>query len=252
MSTRNEITKQLHETLTQLDPRQLQLLQELAKGLTKTYQFILHASDLISDEILHHFGDALRLHHTFSDEPFAKEKFEHLFIKVFKETGNRAFKLTNTYPGADININEVPISLKTQANKDIKSGFIHISKFMELGTGLWGNDPHHLIGLRQQFLHHLAGYERIFVLRALKKEPQWHYELVEIPKTLLVESEKGTLSMSHKSKNKTAVPGFCRIYDKTGNLKFQLYFDGGSERKLQVQHINKTYCRVHAEWVFES
>ncbi|MBK7271462.1 MAG: hypothetical protein IPI07_18805 [Flavobacteriales bacterium] len=30
-----------------------------------------------------------------------------------------------------------------------------------------------------------------------------------------------------------------------------MYFDGGGERKLQVQHLRKSLCLVHAEWVFE-
>ena len=32
----------------------------------------------------------------------------------------------------------------------------------------------------------------------------------------------------------------------------QRYFDGGTERKLEMQKLAKAYCIVHAEWVFEA
>ena len=38
--------------------------------------------------------------------------------------------------------------------------------------------------------------------------------------------------------------------DADGNIKFQLYFDGGTERKLQIKHLRKDLCVVHAQWEF--
>jgi type II restriction enzyme len=35
-------------------------------------------------------------------------------------------------------------------------------------------------------------------------------------------------------------------------LKFELYFDAGAERKLQVRHLRKDLCTVHAQWEFAS
>ncbi len=34
-------------------------------------------------------------------------------------------------------------------------------------------------------------------------------------------------------------------------MDFQLYFDGGTERKLQIKHLLKSLCVVHAEWKFD-
>jgi type II restriction enzyme len=45
-------------------------------------------------------------------------------------------------------------------------------------------------------------------------------------------------------------PGCCDVKDADGKLKFQLYFDAGSERKLQVRHLRKDLCMVHAYWEF--
>ena len=46
-------------------------------------------------------------------------------------------------------------------------------------------------------------------------------------------------------------PGFCRVRDSITNaLKYVLYFDGGSERKLKINNIDKRLCTVHATWEF--
>lgn len=45
-------------------------------------------------------------------------------------------------------------------------------------------------------------------------------------------------------------PGYCTIKDAGGRTKFQLYFDGGTERKLQIKDLRKDLCIVHATWRF--
>ena len=40
------------------------------------------------------------------------------------------------------------------------------------------------------------------------------------------------------------------VTDSGGESKFQLYFDAGGERKLQIKGLKKAYCIVHAEWRF--
>lgn len=102
--------------------------------------------------------------------------------------------------GFDVEIAGQHFSLKTEAAKGIRASTIHISKWMELGGGVWGKNPKDLVGLRSQFLTALASVNRILILRALKKgDPDFHYELVEIPKSLLLKAEHGTLEMMSKS-----------------------------------------------------
>ena len=124
---------------------------------------------------------------------------------------------------------------------------------MELGKGDWSNKPEQLKGLRDQFLHHMKNYERIVTLRAWEREEKgkkfWHYELVEIPKALLEEAAKGKLEMRLES-TQNPKPGYCTVKDGKGNVKFALYFDGGTERKLQVKDLKKSLCIVHGEWDF--
>ncbi len=120
---------------------------------------------------------------------------------------------------------------------------------MELGKGQWGDNPKDLIGLRKLFLKHLKSYDRILTLRTLERSPNWHYELVEIPKNLIVSAKNGELEMKRESKQ-FPKPGYCYVRNKKGEDIYQLYFDADSERKLQVKNLLKTYCTVHATWEF--
>jgi hypothetical protein len=208
-------------------------------------------SDLISECVLREFGDTLRVHHCFSAEAFTKDKFEFAFEKVCSFCGIAAARSKRGNPGHDITIKDVPFSLKTQADAGIKTDRIHISKFMELGKGEWSDDPKDLFTLRESFFRHMRGYDRILTLRRLRADNMNHYELVEIPKALLLEAKKGELEMRMKSRQ-FPKPGYCTVTDKKGVLKFQLYFDGGTERKLQIKGINKALCIVHGQWKFET
>ncbi len=108
----------------------------------------------------------MRVHHSFSAEPFSKDKFEYVLVAVLRLAGVDASLAPKGNPGHDVTLNGVKVSLRTQADKGIKESRLWISKFMELGKGNWGADPRGLVGLRDQFFHHMRGYERILSLRA--------------------------------------------------------------------------------------
>ena len=121
---------------------------------------------------------------------------------------------------------------------------------MELGRGHWGDNVEDLVGLRERFFNHMDSYERILTLRRLKK-PGFHvYELVEIPKDLLLEASSGDFRMMFDSPQ-FPKPGYCTVRDSSGKVKYELYFDGGTERKLQIRQLDKALCIVHATWTFE-
>lgn len=209
---------------------------------------------IATDLILNDFGDALRIHHCFTDEPFTKDKFEYVLMSICKYYGLEAKKSAYNNPGADVKIKNETFSLKTQADKNLRAEFINIHKYMELGKGEWSDQLHHLRGLTDQFVKHLSNYDRILVLRNIGKplpaKPYWKYELVEIPKSLLLEVTNGQYEMTTDS-IQMPKPGYCRVRDNQTNiLKFKLYFDGGTERKLKINKIDKRDCIVHATWEF--
>lgn len=236
--------------LSGLSKSQLGAIESIVSQFERSFDFKRNdASDLVSECLLRELGDTLRIHHCFSAQAFTKDKFEYAIERSFNLCGRAAVLSPRGNPGADIAIDGVPFSLKTQADKGIKDGFIHISKFMEMGKGDWSDKPEQLVGLRERFLRHMEHYDRILTLRYFKLERNNLYELVEIPKTLLLEAKNGTLEMMLRS-TQMPKPGTCTVVGLNG-MKFQLYFDGGAERKLQVRHIDKRLCFVHATWAFD-
>lgn len=249
--TRSERIKRLLDAIPDLSDYRLHLVDRIVRvfSLPRDYRRP-HNSALISERVSEDFGDVLRLHHCFSREPFSKDKFEYALENVLRADGIDAALSPRGQRGYDICIKGESFSLKTEAAKAIRLGTIHISKFMELGGGQWGNDPADLIGLRAQFLSALDGIQRLLILRSLSKgTPDYLYELVEIPKALLEKARTGRFEMKIDSAQ-FPKPGYCYIEER-GTRLFSLYFDGGGERKLQIKGLRKDLCLVHATWKFD-
>lgn len=241
--------KNISKRLPNLTEYQLDAISRIIDQLQKPKQFWRNEnSDLVTNNVLQDFGDTLRIHHVFSAEALSKDRFEYALERVLQGCGVKAKCAPKGNPGHDITINDMRVSLKTQADKGIKVGTIHISKFMELGKGEWTDKVEHLHGLLERFYNHMTRYDRIFTLRRLKDKTNENYELVEIPKEVLKRAEFGEFRIVSNSKQ-TPKPGYCTVSDHDG-VEFQLYFDGGTERKLQVKCLRKDLCIVHANWIF--
>jgi len=241
--------KEIVRKIPSVTAGQIYWLERVLQVFESPHNFQIVNSDLLDLKTVENFGDALRIHHSFSAEPFTKDKFEFVLQKVLTMSGHDASLAPKGNRGYDISINGTKVSLKTQADRNIREDKIWISKFMELGKGPWGDDPKDLVRLRSSFLQHLRNYERIFTLRTLRRAPHWDYELVEIPKRLLFAAKNGDLQMQLKSRQYPK-PGYCYVRSRTGQEIYQLYFDAGSERKLQVKNLLKSSCLVHATWNF--
>ena len=246
---REQRLNNLIQAIPGLSDFRLSLVDDIISVLERPCDFTCApSSNLVSQSILSDFGDILRVHHSFSREPFSKDKFEYALEKILVASGVSASLAPRGQRGFDISIQGQKFSLKTEAAKAIKVNVLHVSKFMELGGGDWGDNPSDLEGLRQQFLDNLSNVERILTLRALKKNNPFVYELVEIPKGLLEKAAFGSLDMKLESKQ-FPKPGYCYVRDGE-SLLYSLYFDGGGERKLQIKSLSKDLCIVHATWKF--
>ena len=241
--------KEIVQKIPSLTAGQIYWLERVLQVFESPHNFQILNADLLDLKTVENFGDALRIRHSFAAEPFTKDKFEFVLQKVLTMSGHDASLAPKGNRGYDISINGTKVSLKTQADRNIREDKIWISKFMELGKGQWRDNPKDLVQLRSLFLQHLRNYERIFTLRALRRAPHWDYELVEIPKRLMLAAKNRTLQMQLKSKQYPK-PGYCYVRSHTGEDIYQLYFDAGSERKLQVKNLLKTSCLVHATWNF--
>lgn len=249
----------LRQALLRLRASQLTWIESVVNQLGRTHRFERWPdSDVVTPCVLEDFGDALRIHHCFSGEPFSKDKFEYALERVLNLCGVPTRRVdSRTNPGHDITIDGQRFSLKTQADKSLKRERIHISKFMELGKGTWTNRDDEYAQLRERFFEHLSRYDRIMTLRRLAGSPSvatWEYELVEIPKALLLLARAGRLEVMRGTKQQGSAPAYYRVEEPHEDYtveKFSLYFDGGGERKLQVKGLDKRLCQVHATWHFD-
>jgi transcriptional regulator with XRE-family HTH domain len=239
----------LVDTLRHLTPTQQRWIKATILAYSRPRKCWRAAdSDIITQAVLDNLGDRLMSHHAVSRQALSKDRFEFAFEAALNDSGITAQLLkSRTNRGHDITIEGIPVSLKTEAAANIKEDSIHVSKWMELGKGEWK-----LPLLRDLFLEHMRNYERIFTLRCLNSDPtKVCYELVEIPKALMLEASNCQMEVREDSRQKPK-PGYGYVKDAVGQLKYALYFDGGTERKLQIKNLRKDLCQVHAIWVFES
>ncbi len=243
------LLRSLAQALMELTPSQLDWVGAVIRQFHLPHEFHRKEdSDLVTPAVLEMLGDALRIHHAFSRQALSKDRFEFALERSLNRAGIEAELVENrTNRGHDITIRRTPVSLKTQADAGIRVDLLHISKFMELGMGPW-----ELPLLRDMFLEHMKSYDRILQFRRLEPGPTAYlYELVEIPKKLLLEGAGAELVVQEMSRQDPK-PGYGCVYNEERKLKFALYFDGGTERKLQIKAIRKDLCTVHATWRFES
>ncbi|WP_073534478.1 hypothetical protein [Serratia marcescens] len=250
MDTGEILKRQIGSLIQPLDDGYLQLLVDIATILQTEVVVTVDNTPPFNDDFAHHFAGLLLVHHALSSEAFTKDKFEHAMVRVLNQCGFESSLAVRGNPGNDIQVDGHPWSLKTQADKQLKMDSLHISKFMELGKGEWTASIDSLHGLRQRMFDHMENYERIFSLRFKIIKENNYYELVEVPKSLLLESRIGVFTLCENSRQ-NPMPGYCTIYDENGRVKFSLYFDGGSERKLQIKHLDKKFCHVRATWTFK-
>lgn len=200
-------------------------------------------SDVVTLDFALAFGEVLKLHHCLSSQYLDKNRFEASMEQIYRDCGIDVKRPKNKCnPGHDITVSGIPWSLKTQGDAAIKADVLHISKFMELGKGIWKDKVEDLYKLRDRFVTHMASYERILQLRYFRGSDCSHYyELVEIPKTLLKEAEKGVFAMFAKSKQDPK-PGVCRVFDKTNVLKFNFTLMAELNENYKLGTCVKTYA----------
>lgn len=241
----NQTMDQLRSAIESLTAQQKILVAKLVNSFQLPHVFWRWGeSDIVSDVVLQNLGDRIVGHHATSRQSLSKDRFEFALEAALTDAGVPAVLVTSrTNRGHDISIRGVPVSLKTEAAKNIRRDFIHVSKWMELGRGEW-----HLPTLRDLFLEHIGQYDRVFTLRCLSNSiSEVEYELVEIPKHLMLRAQGCRFEICVDS-TQVPQPGYGYVDDANGSPAFSLYFDGGTERKLQIKSLRKDLCRVHATW----
>ena len=83
MMNDNRVNKVI-ETLKKLSEAQFELVESIINEFSTPYllKYQNPTSDIVNNRVLRDFGDTLRIHHIFSQEPFTKDKFEYAFVKI--------------------------------------------------------------------------------------------------------------------------------------------------------------------------
>ena len=205
-----------------------------------------HPSDIVNPLFNTRFIASFIIHHTINQHRLDKKAFEYSFRDALRATARKAeLDPSDTNPGADIAVDDVPMSLKTEGSKGIRLDRIVISKLME---SAWMK-PYKSLGefhasIAKQILPHFKKYDRMFMLRVFPIENGQHYVLVEIPMEVLrsvKDVKKKDLSPLTKAKGTSAVVRW------KGKTAWTLRFDG-SDDKITLTDLPTSLCRVHGEW----
>lgn len=245
----NELLEQLNEIAPELTNTRLMLLNRMASALkVKFDSFINPSSDLVTPLFSEYFASRLLIHHAVVEEKLNKKSFEYIFRDSLRHDGKHAFITTNdVYSGADLIVDGVRFSLKTEASKGIRNTKITISKFME-ARWIRDRDADGLAQLASNRLgEHLAGYDRIFMLRAFNLTGnKVKYNLIEIPHSLL--SIASHLQSDHVNLSPGRSGGGSVTIWYKDRKAFTLRFDGSVE-KVTITNLSTEFCTNHATWI---
>jgi hypothetical protein len=233
-----------------LDEAQVQLLCEMADAFSWDVKVWLNPeSDLVFDGFGDSFLNRLRLHHATSEEKFNKTSFEFAFTAAARYAGRAATKtVAHTYQGADVVVDGVRWSLKTEGSAAMSPTVITISKFSE---ARWIRDCVTQADFAREtitrVLRHLSEYDRVITLRGTYVDDgaAARYDLVEIPHEMLTAVQD--LIPDDFSPRTSAGSSSAKVH-YNGSYDFTVVLDGSVE-KVTMRNIQISECFTHARWV---
>lgn len=245
----DELLKQLNEIVPGLTATRLMLLNCMALALKVRFDsFLSPSSDLATLVFSEYFASRLLIHHAVVEEKLNKKSFEYILRDSFRHDGRNAFITTSAvYPGTDLIVDGVRFSLKTEASRDIQNTRITISKFME-ARWIRDQDAYGLAQLASNRLAgHLAGYDRILMLRAFNVvDSKVKYDLIEIPHNLL--NIASHIQPADINLNPGLSGGGSATIWHNNHKAFTLRFDGSVE-KVTITNLSTELCINHATWI---
>lgn len=251
MPTQSRLLHRLEELVPGLPDGRLGLLTEMATALGReVVSEVATGSDLATPAFDADFSGRLLLFHAMHDAPLTKKTFEYTFVGALRADGREAHATANAvHAGEDVVADGVKFSLKTEGGKSIRRDAVHISKLMEarwIRECRTGRD--FAAGVREHVVGHLQHYERIVTLRSFRGAGRVTYELVEIPRDVLL--RVGDLRARDFSPRTRSGGSGVTVTDEHGDRLFTLTIDGGSE-KITVGRLTLDACEVHAAWTVE-
>jgi hypothetical protein len=147
-------------------------------------------SDLVDASFAETLANFLLLHHAIHEEPLNKAAFEYVLRGCAEAAGHVAEQ--NVHRGTatwDVRIDDTRWSLKTEAALRMSTEKVRIEKLME---ARWirecTNPAKCAAAVRREIPIHMAGYDRILMLRAFRHpDKSVRYDLVEPSKQVLLD-----------------------------------------------------------------
>jgi len=168
--------------------------------------------------------------------------FEALVEKAFNTVKQPFTWVKPTTPNApreDLIVGETRLSLKTETGLSTRPNFIHISKLLTTEKYPWSAES-----LINRTLQHLSRYDYILMLRTIWKLPVIHYQLIDIPITLLRLIERANLAGIGKLTERQSLG--ADIY-KEDEKVFRVHFDG-SDGKCTISGLLISQCDILLAW----
>jgi Type II site-specific deoxyribonuclease len=179
------------------------------------------------------------MHHSiYHDVPPQGIYFERLVKEAFTRSSIPFTEVKATRrnaPKADIIVDGIRLSLKTETGEGTKENSITITKLCTTEKGPWEAES-----LIDHALAHLSRYDYILMLRAVWDKPVIHYQLVDIPVSLLKRIDGIELEIVERRKGKQSLA--TDIYDQ-GKKAFRILFDA-ADGKCTVRSLALTECQV--------
>lgn len=168
--------------------------------------------------------------------------FESLVEQAFLRSGwtrNQVVLTTPNSPMHDMTVGVTKLSIKTETGASTRRNAISITKLCTTEAGEWESSF-----LIAHALAHLKRYDFILMLRAIWTEGMMHYQLLEIPITIL-----------EKMATATALPVGVRPGRRSlavdiiehGQTLFRIHFDG-ADGKCQIHKLLVSLCTMLLEW----
>jgi hypothetical protein len=242
------VQEELATVISQLPPERVRLLVEMGHALTRSVVSNVSAdSDIVVKAFEHDFSGRLLLFHAMHDAALTKKTFEYFFCGSSRAAARTAVQTENSvYPGEDVVVDDRKFSLKTEGGRSISSTAVHISKLMEARWIRECDSQEDFCRLSKEKIGaHLSHYERIISLRSFLSDSTVKYELVEIPKEILLGiSRLRPSDFSARSPNGSSS---ATVRGADSNAWFVLSLDGSVE-KITVRNLPLRLCKIHATW----
>jgi hypothetical protein len=168
--------------------------------------------------------------------------FESLVEQAFKQSGwppDQVVLSTANTPQHDLLVGTIRISLKTETGEGTSPDRLNITKLCTTETGTWDS-----AALIQHAMAHLDRYDHMLMLRAIRQQQSFHYQLIEVPlEQLRLIAGVEVRPVGRRKGRKSMATDVC---DQDGKA-FRVHFDG-ADGKCQVQGMPVSRCRMLLEW----